>query len=164
MTRQQLYVFMKYHSDPNLELYVQNYKRCMLFVVVTTILLLVSLFVFILTFEKASIVSRIGVNVTLYVLFAMQLILVPATIFLYIRLTISFVKAKNLNQSEERPRSLSVMIRESLLGKERAQKQQQMSYFFAIYQKIRIRFHVFFILVIAALMLRFYLYIVIRVP
>ena len=155
---------MKYHSDPNLESYIHSYKLCMVLVVLTTVALLTGLFFFVLYFNESSKANQIGFHIAEYGLFGMQLFLVPATIFFYIRLTRSFVNAKKLDQEEERPRSISIMIRESLLGDENARSQQQMSYFYAIYQKISVRFHVFFALVIGALLLRLYLYIVIRIP
>ena len=85
---------MKYYSDPKLDFYITNYRRSMIVVVISTLLLLIGMCIFVVFFDNDQSVSIMGFYISEYVLFGMQVLLVAASIFFYIRLTLSFISAQ----------------------------------------------------------------------
>lgn len=89
----------------------------MLTVVIFTLTALIALLVFIGCNDPAKQWTQIGQQVSLYILFAMQLLIILATIVFYAVLTSAFVSAA---PEEEvtllRERTETFQIRESLLG------------------------------------------------
>jgi hypothetical protein len=116
-SRHQLYIFIKYNSDPRLDKYIGKDKKAMLTVVIFTLTALIALLVFIGCNDPAKQWTQIGQQVSLYILFAMQLLIILATIVFYAVLTSAFVSAA---PEEEvtllRERTETFQIRESLLG------------------------------------------------
>lgn len=112
--RLQLYIFMKYYSDPKLDFYITNYRRSMLVVVISTLVLLIGMCIFVVFFDNDQSVSIMGFYISEYVLFGMQVLLVVASIFFYIRLTLSFISAQGNPAGSSSIASVSV--REELLS------------------------------------------------
>lgn len=88
------------------------------------------------------------------VLFILQAILVLGTIVFYARLTLTF-----LAHSKESS-AIQEQIRESLIPESR--RSRQLDVFSSIYSKIKMRYHIFFVLLLSALLFRTYFYIMLR--